>query len=264
MSARAIWKGLLRLGDDSVPVKLYSAVTDRTVHFRILEKSTLMPVKQKMLNPETGQEVSRADMKRGYELERGVYVLLSEEDLRKAEPKESRDIELTRFVPAAAISQEWYDRPYYLGPDANDSTVYFSLAQALANQKCEAIAHWVMRKKRYVGALRSEGGYLMLMTLRLAEEVISADQLPQPAGRAPDPKELKLAEQLVSALEGQFRPEDFPDEYRERLMKFIEAKAHGQHPKLKVVARKEPTQSLAANLAVSLNMAKKQKEKLIA
>lgn len=264
MAVRAIWKGSLKLGTEMVPVKLYSAVEDRTVHFRVLEKSTLTPVRQKMVNPETGQEVPREEMKKGYAIGLGVYVLLTDDELQSTEPKESRDIELTRFVPETEIDHQWYDRPYYLGPDTTDAATYFSFAQALADKRCIGIARWVMRKKRYVGSLRSEGGYLMLMTLRFAEEVISANQLPAPAGRAPDPKELKMAEQLVSALEGEFRAENFRDEYRERVLQLVEAKARGQSPKLKIVARKEQSKSLTESLAASLNLAKRQKKKLIA
>src|ERR1051325_8937068 len=180
MPARAIWKGSLAVGAESLPVKLYSAVQDRTIHFNVLERSTLAPIKQKMVNPENGNEVQREEFRKGYEIERGVYVLLADADLRSVEPKESREIELTRFVPASKIDYQWYNRPYYLGPDSRNTGNYFALAEALEREKREGIARWVMRKKRYVGALRSEGGYLVLITLRFAEEVISTADLPKP------------------------------------------------------------------------------------
>jgi DNA end-binding protein Ku len=264
MPARAIWKGTLRLDDERLAVKLYSAIEDHTVHFHVLEKSTMTRITQHMVNPETGEEVPRDQVQKGYEAEPGVYVLLTDEELEKAEPQESRNIEITRFVPAAHIHQQWYDRPYYLGPDDTGSTSYFALAEALEHADREGIARWVMRKKQYVGALRSEGGYLMLITLKYAEEVLTADELPRPSGRAPDAKELKMAKQLVSALQDEFRPEDFHDEYRERVMKFIDAKANGQKPRLKIVARKKEPKSLIASLADSINMAKRDKEKQVA
>ena len=200
MPARAMWKGSLKLGTESVPVKLYSAVEDRTVHLHVLEKGALARIKQHLVNPETGEAVPSDQIRKGYEVERGVYVLLSEAELEAAQPKESRDIDIKRFVPAAHIQQQWYDRPYYLGPDDGASGSYFALVEALEQTKREGIARWVMREKQYVGALRYQGGYLMLITLKHVEEVLSAEELPRPAGRAPDEKELNMAEQFVSAL----------------------------------------------------------------
>lgn len=259
-----MWKGSLKIGTETTPVKLYAAVEDRTVHFHLLEKGAMERIKQQLVDPETDAEVAKDQIRKGYQIERGVYVLLSDEELEQAQPEESRNITITRFVPAPHIDQQWYDRPYYLGPEEGSSASYFALAEALERGKREGIGHWVMRKKQYVGALRSEGGYLMLITLKYAEEVLTAEELPRPTGRAPDAKELKMAEQLVAALEDDFRAEDYQDEYRERVMKFIEAKAKGRTPTLRIVARKTEPKSLADSLAASINMAKRTKEKAIA
>jgi DNA end-binding protein Ku len=264
MPARAIWKGVLKLAPENIPVKLYAAVEDRSLHFRVLEKSTLAPIRQQMVNPKTDEEIPKEQIRKGYKVERGVYVLLNDEELGNSQPEESRDIEVTRFVPASGVDQQWYDRAYFLGPDEGSSTPYFALAEALENKKREGIARWVMRKKRYVGALRSQDGYLMLITMRYAEEVLSAEDLPRPGGRAPGAKELRMAEILISTLQDEFRPEDFHDEYRERVMKFIEAKASGKKPKLRTVVRKKEPESLEANLAASIDRAKRHKEKAVA
>jgi DNA end-binding protein Ku len=264
MAGRAIWKGVLKIDAEHIPVKLHPAVEDRTVHFNVLEKSTITRITQQMANPETGEGVPNDQIQKVYQVEPGIYVRLTSADLEKSKPKESRDIEIMRFVPASHIDQQWYDRPYYLGPDERDAGAYFALAAALENEKRGGIARWTMRNIRYVGALQSEGGYLMLNTLRFAEEVLTADELPRPAGRPPDAKELKMAEQLVLALEDEFRPQDYHDEYRERVMKFIEAKAKGLKPKLHVVARKKETTSLADTLAASLKAVKRDKEKAVA
>jgi DNA end-binding protein Ku len=264
MAARAIWKGNLKFGEESVPVKLYSAVEDRSIRFHLLEEKTKSRITQKLIDPDSNKEVAPEQTQKGYEIGRGVYVLLSREDLQAAEPPKCTDIDITRFVPPSAVGPEWYQRPYYLGPDGRDEAAYFALAKALEEEKRLGIAKWVMRKKRYIGALRSQDGYLMIITLRFVEEVISADELPKPSGRALDARELKMAEQLVSALEGEFKPQEFRDEYRDRVMKLIESKAHGLHVKLEVVKKKEPVDSIAESLAASLKMVKGKRDKSVA
>jgi DNA end-binding protein Ku len=258
MAARAIWKGELKIGSTKIPVKLYSAVADRTVRFHILDDKHLLRVKQHMVSPDSGEEVANEKIQKGYEIEPGKFVVLTDEDLEGLEPKPSRDIEITEFVPPEAISQQWYERPYYLAPDG-DEKAYFALVEALKNRNREGIAHWVMRNKAYVGALRAEGDYLVLVTLRNAEEVISARDLPKPAGRAPTQKELAMAKQLVGLLEGEFNPKDYKDEYRERVKGFIEKKAKGKAPRLHAVKSKRKTSSLDSVLAKSLQALKKQK-----
>ena len=263
MAARAIWKGNLKLGSTTVPVDLYSAVVDKTVHFHILEERTKSRVKQHMVNPETKKEVPGDEIKKGYQAEPGIFVILTDEEMKKLQPKPSREIEITRFVSPQVISSQWYDRPYYLGPDG-DVNAYFALVDALANKEKEGIARWVMRGKEYVGALRSQDDYLMLVTLRHAEEVISAEDWPEPGGRALDRKELDMATQLVDLLAGEFDPTEFKDEYRERVMEFIQKKAKGGRPRLHAVQSKRETSSLDKVLSKSIATLKKQKEKAAA
>ncbi len=258
MAARAIWKGELKIGSSKIPVKLYSGVVDRTVHFHILDGPHHMRVKQHMVNPDTDEEVPPEETQKGYEIEPGKFVLLTEEELAELEPEPSREIEISEFVPPEAISQQWYERPYYLGPDG-DENAYFALAEALNNRSREGLAHWVMRNKPYVGALRAQEDYLLLFTLRHAEEVISARDLPQPAGRAPTQKELTMAQQLVGLLEGEFNAAEFKDEYRERVLEFIEQKAKGRAPKLRAIKAKPTAASLDNVLAKSLESLRKGK-----
>jgi DNA end-binding protein Ku len=256
MATRAIWAGNLKLGSANLPVKLYSAAQDQAVHFHILEAKTKSRVKQHMVNPDSGEEVASSDIRKAYEVERGVFVVLDDKELASLEPKVSRDIELTRFVPSGHISHLWYERPYYLGPAGNESD-YFAFVEALRNQKREGIARWVMRKKAYVGALRVNEDYLALITLKHADEILSERDLPAPRGRGLSAKELKMAEELVKALEGDFNLEDFRDEYRDRVMSFVEAKAKGKKPTLHAVRAKRATTSLADDLAKSLTALKR-------
>lgn len=259
MAARAIWKGELKLGTTKIPVKLYSGVVDRTVRFHVLDDKHLMRVKQHMVSPDSGEEVAPQEVQKGYEIEPGKFVVVTDEELAELEPKPSREIEIAEFVPPEAISQQWYERPYYLGPDG-DVKNYFALVDALKNRDREGIAHWVMRNKAYVGVLRAEGDYLMLITLRNAEEVISAKDLPKPAGRAPTQNELNMAKQLVELLEeDEFNAKDYKDEYRERVMEFIEKKARGKAPRLQAVKSKRKVSALDSVLEKSLQALRKEK-----
>jgi DNA end-binding protein Ku len=252
-----MWKGALRLGEASVPVKLYSAIEDRTVRFHLLEAKSEQRVKQRMIDPESEQVEEQENVRKGYEIEPGTFVVVDPDELRAVEPPPSRDILAITFVPPEKIGPQWYERPYYLGPDG-DPDSYFALADALAQTEHEGISQWVMRKRQYYGSLRASQGYLLLFAMRNTEEVLFAEELPAP-GKPADPRELRMAEQLIAALEGEFRAEDYRDEYRERLQEFLEQKAKGRAPKLKAVPRKKPPESLTESLAASLKALKKGK-----
>lgn len=237
MAARAIWKGVIRFEDVELPVKLYSAVEDRKVHFRLLDREApagaRRGVQQRMVEPRSGDPVPREETEKGYEVEPGVFVVLEPEELEALQPEASRHIEVTRFVDPAQLNHQWYERPYYLGPDDPEggeaaTRDYFALAEALTEQGKEGVARWVMRKKSYVGALRPEGDHLVLISLRRTGEVVPASALEAPGGRALDAKEVGMAEQLIAALEGDFDPERYQDEYRQRVLELIEAKAEGR------------------------------------
>lgn len=257
MAARAIWKGVLRVGETEVPVKLYSAVEDRKVHFRLLDAKDEKPVEQRMVHPATGEPVEKDEVRKGWEAEPGVFVVLGDEDLAQAQPEASRAVELTRFVPAEAIDPPWYERPYWLGPDGDDAREpYLALAAALEREGRQGVARWTMRKKRYAGALHARNGRLMLVTLRNAGEVISAADLPAPRGRQLAERELAMARQLVEALEDDFRPEDYRDEHRERVAELVAAKAAGKAPKVRKMRPKKPSDDLDRALAASLEKAR--------
>ncbi len=255
MAARAIWKGIIKAGNVELPVKLYSGVTERTVHFRLLHKTDKQPVKQKLVSSKTGKPVDYSDVQKAYPLTRGRMVVLEDEELEKLEPKDSRDIEITRFVDPADVDPRFYDRPYYVGPDGN-AKAYFAVAAALAKKNREGIAKWVMRDRQYVGALKEENGYLMLIVLRHADEIIAADALKPPAGRPLQKKELEMAEQLLNALHGEFDPSEFRDEYRARVMELVETKAEGGKPKLKMFRPRKPKESEDLDDVLTASLAK--------
>ncbi|MBW3572133.1 MAG: Ku protein [Gemmatimonadetes bacterium] len=260
MGARAIWKAHVCFGAVDVPVKLYSAVQDRAVHFRLLDAKRHEPVKQHMINPETGKVVDSDQIRRAFPTEEGNLVMLEPEELEELKPTPSREIQVTRFVPPERITHQWYDRPYYLGPDQEDEP-YFALAAALRKRGLEGVAQWTMRNKEYVGALRAEGDYLMLITLRRAGEVVPASALPAPTGRELDERELAMARQLVSAMEDRFDIAAYRDEYRDRVVELMEAKAAGKVVKFPPAPRKTGETSLADVLERSLAATGKEKKR---
>jgi len=256
MAARAIWKGMIRFDGVRVPVKLYSAVEDRSVHFRLLHRKDLAPVRQALVNPQTDQVVPFEETGRAYITEAGDRVLLDQAELEALEPQPSRDIEILGFLPHQAIDHRWYDRPYYLGPDG-ESAEYFALADALEAMAVEGLARWVMRNKAYVGALQIYQGYPMLISLHHAEEVIPVEALEPPQGPPLDQRELGLARQLIEMLEAEFQPQAYRDEYRNRVLEMLSAKARGKRVKTRAPRQRERDEDVGHALEASLRQARK-------
>lgn len=253
---RAIWKGIIRFNSAEVPVKLYSAVRDRSVHFRLLHEKDRSPVKQAMINPGTDEVVPHAETLRAYPVDDTTLVLLSKEELESLTPEPSRDIEMIRFLPSGTIDHRWYDRPYYLGPDGADED-YYALIEALAHSGKEGLARWVMRKKAYHGTLRLYEGVPMLFSLRNDEQVIATEALEPPGGSELDSKELDMAKQLISMLEAPFEPGSYYDEHRTRVLELIEAKQRGDTVKVTPIHRRKPSSNLSKALEASLKKERK-------
>lgn len=251
--ARAIWTGKLVIGSEALPVKMYAAVQDHTVQFRLLDAQSLTPVRQRIVRKTDGEEVPKDDRRKAYPLDDERAVMLTPKELESLEPPRSRDIELCRFVAPSLLGDPWFDRPYYLGPD-KEAKRYFALAEVLAQRKVLGIARWAMRKKRYVGALSVLDGYLMMVTLRRAEQVLAVPRLE--AAPKVDRKELKLATQLVDSISGDFDPALWQDDYQERVRRLIEAKAKGKKVVRHAPKRRRTAGGLAAQLRQSVSRAK--------
>ena len=247
-----MWKAEVSFGPVKVPVKLYAAVEERVVHFRLLDEASGAPVQQQMVDA-SDEPVEDGAVQKGLQVDEGTYVVVTPDELASLAPEESRTIDVERFVAPSAVAEAWYDRPYWLGPDG-DTEGYFALVWALAEEGKIGIAHWTMRKKRYHGALRANGSHLMLVRMRHTEEVEAATGLAAPGGRAADAREIALAEQLVGALRGPFDASELEGTYHDRVRELIAAKAAGKvvkisHARKKVATRAE---SLAGVLEKSL------------
>ena len=261
MPTRAMWKAVVELGSLRIPVKLYAAVEDRGIHFRLLHGKDGVPVEQRMVHPVTGAVVGNEDVKKGVEIRPGVFSLVTDEEVETLRPEASRTIEVTQVVSRDAVPDRWYDRPYFVGPDGDADDTYFALASHLRENELQGIAHWVMRAKSYFGSLHAVGDHLGLVTLRSRDEVITPARLTAPEGRALSKKEVQMAEELVALLEDDFRPGDFRNEHRDRLRELIEARASGSKFSISKLRSKKPTDDLSEALSRSRAAASKERKR---
>jgi DNA end-binding protein Ku len=229
--ARAIWSGSISFGLVSVPVKAFSAVRDHSVHFNQLEKKTGARINYKKVSDKTGKEVTGEDIESGYEIASGKYVVVEDEELEKLKPRTSRTIDISDFVELHQIDPIYYERTYWLGPDGEAAErAYRLLLAAMEDEGKAGIGTVVMRKKQYLAAIRPLDGALAMSTMRFADEVVpqkDIDALPG-KGSKPEPKELKLASQIIGSLATEWDPTRYHDTYTEELKRLIEAKAKGK------------------------------------
>ncbi|MDI9835439.1 Ku protein [Streptomyces sp. KAU_LT] len=229
--ARAIWTGVITFGLVSVPVGLYTATQDHTIHFHQLQRGTSDRIRNRRVNERTGEEVSPDDIVKGFEVADGEYVVVEPEELDAIAPGRSRAIEISDFVDLDEIEPVYFARPYYLAPRGEENLkVYELLRAALEKANRVGVATFVMRGKQYLTALRAEEKVLMLQTLHWADEVRDPTrELPQlPERRAGSGKELDMALQLVDALSGPWEPSRYHDTYEEKVRELVRAKAEGQ------------------------------------
>jgi DNA end-binding protein Ku len=227
-----MWSGAISFGLVNVPVKLYSAVSRKTVRFHQLNSKTGTRIAQKRVDPSTGEEVAYEDIVKGYELTKERYVVITPDELEALDPERSRTIDIEDFVDLADIDPVYYDHPYYLIPDKGAAKAYGLLLGAMQESGKVAIARVVLRSKEQLVAIRpAPGGVLMMETMIFADEVISPediDDLPAANDLKATDRELKMAQQLIDSLSADFEPEKYHDEYREKVLELIERKASGE------------------------------------
>lgn len=227
---RAIWSGSISFGLVNIPVKLYSAVAKKTVHFNQLDSRTKARIKQKRVTVDTGEEVPYDQIVKGYEMPGGNYVVVSDDELATLAPKAVRTIEIEEFVELDQIDPIFYDSAYYLAPDKS-AKPYKLLAEAMGATNKVGIASFVMRTKQYLAAIRGKDGFLLLSTMVYADEINDPASVPELAeleGVEVNEREIAMAEQLIESLTADFQPERFHDTYREELLALIERKAAGE------------------------------------
>ena len=222
--ARSLWKGAISFGLVNVPVELHSA-KKRTadLDMTMLDKRNLAPVGYKRVNKETGKEVPWDDVVKGYEYQDEKFVVLSEEDFRRANPELAKTVDIQAFVELADIAPQYFETPYYLVPGKRGDKAYALLRETLKKAGKAGIAMVMIRTKQYLAALIPQGELLVLNTLRFHDELKKPSEFELPAAKV-SPKELEMAKRLVEDMADDWKPEKFKDTLKEDLLKRIEAK----------------------------------------
>jgi len=226
--ARAIWKGSISFGLVNIPVGLYSAETRDDISFKLLDRKTKSPIHYKRVSEESGKEVPWDETVRGYEVSKGKYVVLSDQDLKRAAPEATQTIDIQGFVDLEDISTLYFDKPYYLAPDSKGSKAYSLLRETLRRTGKVGIAKVVIRTRQYLAAVvaRGESDVLTLELMRYAHELRDPEDLDVPRGKSGvSEKELQMAIRLVEGMEEAWDPDQYKDDYRSDLMKLIEERA---------------------------------------
>lgn len=226
MAARAIWKGSISFGLVNIPVGLFSAASPDELSFRQLDRRNLSPIGYRKYNKTSGEEVESEEIVKAYEYESGHYVVLSDEDLKRANPEKTQTVEITDFVDLDDIQPVYWDKPYYLGPVGKNRKGYALLREALKRTRKVGIAKVVIRSREYLSAVIPQGDVLLLEILRYPHEIRAAEDLDVPQGELKDmginERELEMAERLVEGMTAQWEPEKYHDSYRDDLMALIQ------------------------------------------
>jgi DNA end-binding protein Ku len=262
---RAIWSGAISFGLVNIPVKLYSAVSKKTVRFHQIDAESGGRVRQKRVGPD-GEEIAYEQIVKGYEIGPDRYVTISPEELEALEPQKTRTIDIEDFVDLEQIDPIYYDHPYYLAPDTGAAKAYKLLVDAMEDSGKVAVARVVLRSKEHLVAIRPRDGALAMETMLFADEVIPPESLEELAAADGDvqtsDRELAMANQLIDSLASDFEPEKYRDEYRERVLDLIERKAQGETIVIEEpAAEPEKVPDLMAALEASIAGAKKPAKK---
>ena len=259
---RAIWSGAISFGLVNVPIKLFTATSQKDVRFHQLHDKDGARIQQKRVCSKDGEEVPMEHIVKGYEISRDKYVLIAPEELDALDPKASRTIDIEDFVDLDEIDPVYFDSTYYMVPDKGAAKAYALLLEAMRKSKKVAIARVVLRQKQHLVALRPLKNALSMETMLYADEVVSTDTLEGlPEDVEVTDRELAMAQQLIDSLADDFKPERYRDDYRERVLDLIERKAEGQEIALPEQEEEQaPVVDLMAALEASLAAAKTRRD----
>jgi DNA end-binding protein Ku len=247
-----MWKGAISFGLVHIPVEMYSAVSDNALDLTMLDRRDFSPIGFKRYNKTTGKEVSWDDIVKGYEYQSGEYVVLTDEDLRRANPEATQTIDILAFVNAEQVPLTYYEQPYYLAPGKGGDKVYALLRETLREVGKIGIANVVIRVKQHLAALVCVGDTIVLNTLRYPDEIRPTDELKIPDANSKaaqvTEKELQMAKALVEGMSEKWKPAQYHDTYREDVLALVKKKIAANQTK--TLTEPEPEQEKPAHTNV--------------
>jgi DNA end-binding protein Ku len=235
--ARAIWTGSLSFGLVNIPIEVHTAVRDHRPHFRLLHAKDRSPINFERVCQKDRKTVAWEDLVKGYEYEKGRFVVLTKEDFETAAIEKTRRIDVLDFVETDAIDDRYFDKPYYLTAKKGGEAAYALLREAMNEAGRIGIAKFVMRETQHLAAIEGIGDALVLSTLRFADELVDTSSLTFPSGKNLKKADLNMARMLVENLAAEWDPAKYADDYQENLMRVIKAKMKGKEPDLVVEER---------------------------
>jgi DNA end-binding protein Ku len=254
---RSIWSGAVSFGLIYIPIRLYNASQDQSLDFNLLRRGDLCRIRYARVCKETGEEVPYEDIVRGYEYQKGRYVVLEDEDFKRANVKKTKTIEIVSFVDEAEVDDKYLEKPYFMEPDPAAKKVYGLLREALKKSKKVGVARFVLRTREHMALLRVEENVIVLNQMRFSNELRQPDELDLPDEAGVSKKELDMAVNLIEQLTEVWNPEQYNDTYTEDLLRIIQEKVEGREIE---DVEDEPipieVTDLFAKLSESLEMAK--------
>jgi DNA end-binding protein Ku len=252
--ARSIWKGSLAFGLVSIPIELYSAVRDHRPKFRLLHAKDQAPVRYERVCQKEGKPVGWEDLVKGYEYEKGHFVVLTKDDFKTAALEKTKTIDILDFVDPGEIDERYFETPYYLQPAKGADRSYALLREAIRESGKVGVAKIILRDAQHLAAVEAIGDAIVLTMMRFADELADMGEFKFPKASAIRPQEMKMALQLIDNLAATWNAEKYTDEYRDNLLKIIKAKVKGRQPKLqeRETAQTADVVDLMARLRASL------------
>jgi len=260
--ARAIWSGSISLGLVNVPVKLHSAVKHKDVHFHQLRDGTGDRIRYKKVSEKSGREVDSGDIVKGYEVSKGNYVTVTDTDFEAAEPERTHTIEVEDFVAIEEVDPVHFANTYWIAPQDSKGAAkaYALLREAMDHKGRVAIARFVLRTKEHLVLIRPVSGALALHTMLFPDEIVAANEVDGlPVRVKPEPREVKMAEQLIDSLTVKWNPKKYRDTYREKLLDVIKRKAKGEEIVTEPREERADVVDLMAALEASVKASKSRK-----
>lgn len=251
---RSIWSGSLSFGLVNIPVRLYSATQEHEISFDLLHKKDFSPIRYAKICKKEEKEVDYKDIVKGYEYEKGQYIILTDEDFEKVNQKKNKLIEIKFFTYETEIDSVYFDKPYFLEPDKGASKAYEILREALKHSEKVGVAVFVFRNREHIALVKPYGQAIILNVLRYESEIRDASSLNLPSATKNTTKEIETAIKLIDQLTESFKPKDFKSHYTEELKEVIDEKIHGKGPHPKVTDQPKVTkvQDIMSTLKASL------------